>query len=61
MPLLGVLGAHHLVLDSGFDDRSAKVILGVDRGRNLLAQLYGLGRCLDRDFKFRLLIFFNPE
>ena len=51
----------HLVLDLGVRHRSAEVIFGLDRGRDLLAEHDRLLRRLDRDLEFGLLVFLDAE
>src|SRR3972149_2696199 len=61
IPLLGMYGALDLVLDLGLCDRRAKVIFGLDRGRDFFAQHDRLGRGIHGHFEFRFFVFFHAE
>ena len=56
-----VRGAVDLDLDATLFDRPAKVILGLDRGGDGLAQHDRFGRGVHLHLKFRLLVLLHPE
>src|SRR5262245_66686927 len=60
-PGIRVATSRDLVFHPGPRNWRAEVILGLDLGRDLLAQHHGLRRCLDRDLEFWLFVFFNAE
>ena len=56
-----MLGAEDFVLHRGVGDGRAEVVFGVDRGGDLFAEHDGLGRRVDGDFEFGLLVFLDAE
>src|SRR5262249_43833031 len=54
-------GAGDLVSDLRFSDRSAEVVIRLDRHRDLVAEHDRLGRGVDADFELGLLVLLNSE
>jgi len=59
--VVAVIGPEHLVLDHGVGDRSAEVVLGLDRRFDRIAQGDRLLGRFDGHFELRLLVFLDPE